>query len=77
MRDLVKVIDKMIEIIPENNNTLILQLKNLQGSVLFSAPELMKFRWEQCAEILNDNISGVTEDWQKELQKVFSGTIKA
>jgi hypothetical protein len=73
MRNLYEVIEKMIEIIPEENNSLISQLKDIQASVSFAAPELRSFWWNECANTLNSNIVDITEDWQIKLGSIFSG----
>ena len=71
MRDLSKVIDQMLDYVPENH-LLVDQLESVQDSVKFSAPEQMKLRWTITAEILHGHISATTEiDWKLSVINVW------
>lgn len=54
MRDLVKVIDQIKEVIPVSEDRLIRQLNSLQQSALYTSPESIGLRWAAVAECLQD-----------------------
>lgn len=61
MRNLVKVIDQMLAVIPLSEGRLIAQLKSNQSSALYTSPETMGFRWATTTETLRDRF-GHLED---------------
>ena len=84
MRNLVTVIDQMLNVIPTENAicnapstpSFIAALRSRRDSVEYSAPELMRLRWESVAETLSDYISQdetLWTDWQKEVVKIWMG----
>jgi|APGre2960657373_1045057.scaffolds.fasta_scaffold261561_2 hypothetical protein len=76
MRNLVTVIDQMLNVIPTENASFIAALRSRRDSVEYSAPELMGLRWESVAETLSDYISQdetLWTDWQKEVVKIWMG----
>ena len=71
-RNLIDVIDQMIDVIPKNNNHLISQLRDIQDSQKFRAPEDM-IGWQNVNEILNKfNFNKHTPEWQLEICSIFS-----
>ena len=74
MRDLGKVIDEMIAVIPPiEGEILIARLKAQKESFLFSAPELVGIRWQVTSECLADELGNKrqTEGWQKTIQDIW------
>lgn len=73
MRNLSDVVDKMLEVIPSEKESLRDQLKATKQSSLFAAPEIQSSFWNNCAGILNREIGDPVEDWQKKVASIFSG----
>ena len=73
MRDLDEIIDKMLNVIPSAEKDLIASLKSTQDSFRYSAPEIARIWWMQTLKILENDVGEPTEDWQKEVQRIFSG----
>ena len=73
MRDLYQVITEMLKTIPAENESLIVALQKMQISLSYAAPELKTFWWNECADLLNKEISDISESWQKELGDIFAG----
>jgi hypothetical protein len=74
MRNLLTVIDQMLNVIPTENTSFIAALRSRRDSVEYSAPELMRLRWESVAETLSDYIPPDVEmwtTWQKEVVKIW------
>lgn len=73
MRELNIVIDNMLKVIPQTKKGLINRLNDIQTSVLFASPEMIPFWWNECADVLNSEISNLNETWHFKLQEIFSG----
>lgn len=73
MRNLVEVIDNIIEEIPFTEGQLIDRLQDHKSSVSFAAPELITFWWNEVADTLWQEIGEPTLDWQVKVAKIFSG----
>lgn len=73
MRELNIVIDNMLKVIPQTKKGLINRLNDIQTSVLFASPEMIPFGWNECADVLNSEISNLNETWHFKLQEIFSG----
>jgi hypothetical protein len=54
MRDFYNTIQKVIEMIPEENQEFLQSLKSVQDSSLYTAPEMMGERWFQASKILGE-----------------------
>jgi len=76
MRSLKNIITLMLYEIPLEEEILRYELEEIKSSLLFTAPEMMTFRWNQCAAILNENIQRTDMDWEKEIQRIFAGKPK-
>lgn len=75
MRNLIEVVDRLLEVIPLSEERLRLVLKDRQDSATYTSPETMGLRWTEVACVLEDEF--VVDDkepvfepgsWQ---QKVF------
>lgn len=73
MRNLVKVIDEMIKVIPEENEEFISELKRIQSDqIQWTAPESM-VRWEEISYTLQDYaIEEPMEEWQYKILSIWS-----
>lgn len=75
MRNLVEVIDQMLEKIPESENSFLSSLEAIRTSTLFSAPETIRIRWKEVsinlAEFMEDKLQ--TEGWKREVQEIWMG----
>jgi len=74
MRDLGKVIDSMLEIIPGSEEELISELKDVRGSYLYSAPELATTFWELAFEHLCEHVFPNLDDktgWQEKVRRIW------
>ena len=74
MRDLGKVIDQMIAVIPpKENEILIKRLQANKDSYAFTAPELVGLRWQETALCLADELGDKrqTEGWKKTVQDIW------
>lgn len=61
MRSLVEVIDKMKEVIPACEGSMLTCLNTARSSALFAAPELMYIFWNEVAECLEDRFGHLPE----------------
>ena len=76
MRNIAEVIDLMIAEIPNNypnKDIFISQLESIKLAAMFTAPEIMSFRWQQVYDVLISKIGEPKEDWQKNIADIFSG----
>lgn len=74
-RDLTKVINQMLAVIPYTEVSLIRALESVQSSAAFSAPEIMGVRWKRCAEVLSHGIPVDPNrwlDWQREVILIWT-----
>lgn len=73
MRDLVYVIDEMLNVIPEKEKDFIRQLKRIQRDTYITAPENM-VRWEEVSYALQDYLYNPvpTKEWQYEILSIWS-----
>lgn len=74
MRELHKVIQCMINVIPSDHTSLLESLEDLRSSALYSSPELKGMWWQETAEVLydcfgDDDLSG----WQLEVVNIWQG----
>jgi len=67
MRDLVKVLDRIIEVAPELEP----RFRSLKTSIMYTAPEAMYVRWNQAAHILQEYANPHPK--AREIAEIFSG----
>lgn len=79
MRDLVEVLDQMIAVIPQEERDtdqeaedLVNDLRNIQNSATYAAPELMRMWWEEASFILSGAFTEPTKDWHFEMISIFT-----
>ena len=77
MRDLVSVIDSLIEVVPEDSKELRNELNKRRDSVMCAAPELMSMWW---TEVYNDLFEHCYfqymedyKDWHINVWSIFTG----
>lgn len=74
MRDLAKVIEELLQVIPLDKDDFRADLKSCHQIALFSAPELMYLRWESAAEILAEYMDldeTKHNDWEKKVIDIW------
>lgn len=72
-RDLSKVIDEILTVIPSNETSARARLESIQNSALFTAPELMVHRWRDAADALQAAADG--KEWAARVGVIFCGTV--
>jgi hypothetical protein len=79
MRPLDKVIDVILDLVPDNfNNKQYLKhtLESIKESYYYSAPETLGFQWARAGEALQTYIGTPDgETWKREVQGIFNGQI--
>ena len=74
-RDIGDVIDRIIQVLPEEANPVVAaELKKIKSDAGFAAPETMGGVWNKAAQVLTIYIGIPKEDWQIKVSKIFSGT---
>lgn len=75
MRDLTDVIDQIITVVPENQTSLIMELKDRKDSCFYTAPEAIVYRWGEVAKILYEELGDppFDDDWKGEVLSVWMG----
>lgn len=77
MRNIIEVIDKMIEHIPVDQREFVVpDLEKIKVSVRYKAPEAIFECWNRCAAILKYHFGKPDTDWKKEIAAIFSGQLK-
>ena len=76
MRNLYDVIRKILEVIPETEIKLIIDLRKVRNSLLYSAPELQHMWWNEtynilCDEVFNEDFN--EDDWHGKVRRIFVG----
>lgn len=79
MRNLLEVIDQMLEVIPETEEDLIISLKSNRRSAEFTSPETMSLRWDVTCETLKNELPVVDSiddfnEWQKKVYNIWMDT---
>uniref|UniRef100_A0A6C0JGB8 Uncharacterized protein n=1 Tax=viral metagenome TaxID=1070528 RepID=A0A6C0JGB8_9ZZZZ len=75
-RDVTCVIEKVLEIIPSDEVTIIDQLINYKSSLWNKAPEVLCTNecWGPLIEILNKNVTRINADWKVKLINIINNT---
>lgn len=73
MRDLCKVIDDILEVVPESYSLFRHDLLALRSSTEFSAPEMMNNWWWEVADCLAFYVEDCDGPWQTEVHRVWKG----
>lgn len=74
-RDVVIVIDKILELIPPNNESMLInELEEFKESLWNKAPEVRKYRdsFLPVQQILSRHISTIDEAWKMEVLHIFN-----
>jgi hypothetical protein len=75
-RDIYEIIEKILEIIPKEEEILIKSLNNyLDKKLPFMPPEyLFSYQsWRSLSVILNRNIPDIKEEWQIKIRDIING----
>ena len=76
MRDLCEVIDKMLEVIPEDQTILREKLFDHYEAVMITPPEMILFRWNEVGDTLFQYIFSdfyPEIEWQSKVEKIWTG----
>lgn len=76
MRDLFKVMDAILAIVPSDFPGLRGDLEKRRASLIYTAPECMGDRWHEVGHILASHIEIDWEnmlDWQREIARIWKG----
>lgn len=73
MRSLTKVIDQILEVIPNSEVDVAYELLVIKSSAAYAAPEMMSIWWRETADFLNENVTDFSQDWQDRVFKIFTG----
>jgi hypothetical protein len=72
MRDLAKLIDEMLKLIPEEETTLRRNLEATRTSVYYTAPEAMVNRFWEVSHDLDTYLPYLVEDWEFQIVSMFT-----
>lgn len=72
-RDIVKVIDAMLALIPADKKLFREDLKKVKYRSLYTAPEMVSADWRSAASTLGFHMSTTEEEWQKRVADIFEG----
>lgn len=72
MRNLIKVIDEMLEVIPDTETDLIAQLRSVQKSARYAAPEMAGYWWRIGEDALMRTVPNPTDGWQKRMAAIWN-----
>lgn len=74
-RSIQVIIQELLVVIPEKENTLITKIKEYRDSIWNQAPEMMGSAelWIPVQHILARNILAFDEEWKVKVQKIFVG----
>jgi len=79
MRDLAAILDKIIELIPEDHytrNIISPRFNSLKKSCRCMAPEESSWRWDQVGETLRDWDHQFEEPWREKIIDLYNDKIK-
>lgn len=71
-RDLTKVLDEILALVPETELALRAQLTSLRETVLYQPPELAPNMWHRASAILELAIPRLEQEWQIAVARVFA-----
>lgn len=74
MRDITKVIDQILAVVPETETTARAALASVRSTAAFGAPELQGSYWNQLHGVLVRNLGHQpTEPWHFEVAAIMRG----
>lgn len=74
-RNLSVIIGDLLGVVPPEESELRAKLVSIRSSVPFTAPEIMKRRWRECADALIESCGKRTgEPWVQQTANIFTGT---
>ena len=72
MRDLYKLIDEMIQCIPECRSQFIHELKEVKNKIPYTAPEILVHRFHEVNRIVNNEIQSLDHDWKNHVVFIWT-----
>lgn len=76
MRDLCEIIDRMLEVIPEDQTILREKLESHYESVMLSPPEMILFQWNEVGDTLYQFVFSdfyPEVEWQDKIERIWTG----
>jgi len=73
-RDITKVIDVMVAVIPETETALLAALAVCRTTACYTAPENFGMVWQRTRDALMDHVGKPTCEWEIRVAAIFSGT---
>ncbi len=74
-RMLCRVLDDVLQLIPiDDYEILVSELKSIQTSASYAAPEVQGAWWFHAAQALNEHLGEPKLDWQIKIAEIFGGT---
>jgi len=73
MRYLPNVIDRMLAVVPGSEVVLITSLSEIKESVLYASPEMQLLWWQNCAQVLFEDLGEHPSDdgWQGKVVDIW------
>jgi hypothetical protein len=73
-RSIIDVIKDILEVIPNEEEKIIHELKTYMKSLWNQAPEALctKYIWLPVYNILNNNIENINNEWKIQVKKIFN-----
>lgn len=76
-RDLIEVLDRVLEVIPESEGELRNGLQKVRSSAGYTAPEAIASRWIEAADVFAEHLpadTNVMSDWQARVAELWLDT---
>ena len=74
MREIAEVADRVLAEVPKDYlflEDMIADINKLKRSVLYTAPEMMPFRWRQLMQICERYLERPDTDWKKSIDEIM------
>lgn len=73
MRNVYDVVERMIPLIPKNEDAFLFELRSLHQSALYAAPEAHHMWWSEFHRIINEYLPAPNDctDWQLQVGDIF------
>jgi hypothetical protein len=82
-RDIAKVIDAMLQHVPQDRSQLRRNLQRLKMAVAFTAPESIGQRWHELQYVFNNAVFGAEEwnrdkapEWAEQAGRILAGEVE-
>lgn len=72
-RDITKVIDDMLDVIPDGETALRASLRSVRNTACYTAPEAMGYLWRKVYSVLVTEVPQPTKTWHIAMARIFRG----